>query len=115
MTPLFISLYLDEDVSVLVAKLLRARGFAALTVQETGRKGLSDEEQLEYAVASGRVLLTHNRRHFERLAGEYAGSGKKHLGIIIAVRRRPNEIASRLLPLLNQVTADEMVDQVRYV
>ncbi len=31
MTNLFIDLYLDEDVSVLVADLVRARGFSALT------------------------------------------------------------------------------------
>jgi hypothetical protein len=33
---LFIALYLDEDVSVLVAELLRARGFTTQTTQEAG-------------------------------------------------------------------------------
>jgi hypothetical protein len=36
MSRLFIELYLDEDVSVLVAKLVRALGFEAITTQEAG-------------------------------------------------------------------------------
>jgi hypothetical protein len=33
-TSLFIELYLDEDVSVLVADLVRARGYNAITTRE---------------------------------------------------------------------------------
>ena len=38
MSRLFIELYLDEDVDVLVAGLTRARGFQTITTQEAGRK-----------------------------------------------------------------------------
>jgi hypothetical protein len=38
MSRLFIELYLDEDVDVLVAGLIRARGFQTITTQEVGRK-----------------------------------------------------------------------------
>ena len=38
MSRLFIELYLDEDVDVLVAGLIRACGFHAITTQEAGRK-----------------------------------------------------------------------------
>jgi hypothetical protein len=38
-----------------------------------------------------------------------------HYGVIFAVRRSPQEIAQRLLVILNQVTADEMQNQVRYI
>lgn len=51
MNRLFIELYLDEDVSVLVGDLLRARGFMAVTTQEAGQTGQNDEAQLEYAVS----------------------------------------------------------------
>ena len=37
MSQLFVRLYLDEDVDVLVAELIRARGFQALTTQEAER------------------------------------------------------------------------------
>lgn len=36
---LFIELYLDEDISVLLAKLLRARGFEVITTQDAKRLG----------------------------------------------------------------------------
>ena len=37
MSSVFISLYLDEDVNVLVADLLRARGFDAITARDAGK------------------------------------------------------------------------------
>jgi len=112
---LFIELYLDEDVSVLVAELLRARGFSAQTTQEAGRKNADDEGQLAYAVNQRRAFLTHNRDDFARLAQEYFAGGRKHHGVIIAVRRPPHEIVRRLLIILNQTTSDEMENQVTYI
>jgi predicted nuclease of predicted toxin-antitoxin system len=62
---LFIELYLDEDVSVLIAHLLRARGFVIVTTQEAGKLGANDREQLEFATGRRMTLLTHNDRDFE--------------------------------------------------
>ncbi|MCS7283094.1 MAG: DUF5615 family PIN-like protein [Anaerolineae bacterium] len=47
-----IRLLIDEDVSMgsRLAVALRRRGYDAVAVQEIGRVGLSDEEQLYYAV-----------------------------------------------------------------
>ncbi len=53
-------LYLDEDVSVVVAAILKARGFEVLTARESGQLGRSDSEQLAFAAVAGHVLLTHN-------------------------------------------------------
>jgi hypothetical protein len=112
---LFIELYLDEDVDILVADLVRARGFRATTTQEAGQLGRSDADQLAYAVQHGQALLTHNRRHFEALAQQYSVEGRTHHGIVLAVRHQPYEIARRLLLILNHVTADELQDQLRYM
>ncbi len=49
MTPLFASVYLDEDVSVMVADLLRARGFQTVTARDAGQLGQTDSSQLEYS------------------------------------------------------------------
>jgi hypothetical protein len=62
-----------------------------------------------------RALVTHNRADFEQLALDYFESGRKHFGIILAVRRPVHEITRRLLTILNQVTADEMMNQIRYI
>lgn len=51
MSRLFIELYLDEDVHVLVADLIRARGFQAITTRDAGQLHNTDPEQLAYAVA----------------------------------------------------------------
>jgi predicted nuclease of predicted toxin-antitoxin system len=112
---LFIELYLDEDVSVLVADLLRARGFVATTTREAGRLGSSDVEQLRHAITEDQTFLTHNRVDFEALAQQYFASGRSHHGIVMAVRRSPNEIVRRLLPILNSVTRDEIENQLRYI
>jgi hypothetical protein len=112
---LFAQVYLDEDVSIVVALMLRSRHFNSVTTIEAGNGGCSDEEQLAHATSTGFVLLTHNRVHFEQLAAAYAKTSKQHAGIIIAVRRTESEILKRLLPLLNQFAADEFVNEVRYI
>ena len=109
MSRLFIELYLDEDVDVLIAQLIRARGFAVVTTQEAGQLRNNDAEQLAYAVSQHKTMLTHNRVDFEALAQTYFAAGQAHDGIILAVRRPPREIVWRLLRILNAVTAEEAV------
>lgn len=115
MNKLFIEIYLDENVHVLIAKILCSHGFKAITTQEVRRKGASDPEQLEYANNQGYALITHNRVDFEELAKDYFASGKKHCGIIIAADNSPQEIARRLAAVLNDFTANEMKNQIIYI
>ncbi len=115
MSRLFIELYLDEDVNVLVADLLRGRGIVAITTRDAGLLQNSDADQLAYAVSQRKTFLTHNRADFEALAQEYADANKEHYGIILAARHPPYEFVRRLMRILNNVTADEMEDQVRYI
>ena len=115
MIELFISLYLDEDVDLLIATLVRASGFDAISTRDAGQSGNSDPEQLAYAISQRRAIVTHNRDDFDDLAREYAANGQDHFGIIIARRNSPYEIRRRLLLILDQVTADEMMNQVRYI
>jgi len=115
MQQLFIELYMDEDGDVLLAQLVRARGFSAITTQEAGRLGATDEQLLFYAASQRRRLLTHNRADFESLHQAFVAPSRKHSSIIYAARRSPYEIVRRLLLILNQVTADEMQNQLRYI
>lgn len=115
MSRLFSELYIDEDVSVLLTKLLRSRGFVITSTQEAGMLGCSDEEQLAHAARQRKALLTHNRVHFEALVQQYHATGRTHSGVIIAVRRSPYEMLQRLLRLLDQLTADEMENQIYYI
>ncbi len=115
MSELFIKVYLDEDVNVLIAKLVRLQKFKSLTASKAGRKGKTDAEQLEYAAQNGFAILTHNRIDYEELARDYFANNKTHCGIIIAVRRPTHEIAERLLKVLNDFTSDEMKNQIIYI
>ncbi len=56
----FAALYTDEDMSALVATLLRSCGLDATTVPEQATLGKIDREQLEFAISLGRCILTHN-------------------------------------------------------
>jgi len=73
-------LYADEDFSYPVVEELRKFGHDVLTAQDDGRKGASDSEILARAYSLGRSVLTHNRRHFERLHRQ----GSLHSGILSA-------------------------------
>lgn len=73
-------LYADEDFSFPVVEELRQLGHDVLTVQEDGRKGISDPGVLARAFALGRSVLTHNRRDFERINRQAA----PHSGILSA-------------------------------
>jgi len=66
--PLFIRLYLDEDVHKRVASALRLRRFDVVSAHEVGRWGLSDEEQLTYAAGEGRAIFTFNTSDYQNLA-----------------------------------------------
>lgn len=115
MGKLFIEIYLDEDVNVLIANVIRSRGFTVKTTQEAGNLGKTDYEQFEFAKNQKFVLLTHNRVDFERIAQEHFASNKTHYGLIIAARHRPQDIVQRLLKVLNAFTADEMKNQIIYI
>lgn len=115
MTDIFIHVYLDEDVDVLVATLLRSRGFEATTAHQAKQLGKTDAEQLDYAVGQKAAILTHNRTDFEGLAQAYFEQSKRHYGIIVAVRNPYQEIVQRLLTILNSTTADEMENQILYI
>ena len=112
---LFIAIYTDEDVNVLLGELLTRRGFRALSARDAGQLGKSDSDQIAYAAEVGFVILTHNRADFEELHRQYLADGRKHAGIIVSVRRSPYEIADRLLQLLDTVAADEIQNQLFYI
>ena len=59
-----IKLYFDEDVTDGLTRVLRARGFDALSVYDANLKGKTDLEQLEFAVSQHRAIFTFNVKHF---------------------------------------------------
>ena len=115
MSRLLISLYLDEDVDVTLAAILRSRDYDVLTTLEAHNLHLKDPAQLAFAVSQERALVTHNREDFEELHKAYLKEDHKHFGIVIAVQHPVNKLARRLSAILDQTTADEMENQLRYI
>jgi sugar phosphate isomerase/epimerase len=74
-------LYSNENFPLPVVEELRRLGHDVLTVQETGKAGqaVPDEAVLDYAIETGRTLLTINRKHFIRLHQERP----HHAGLIV--------------------------------
>ena len=115
-----IRLLIDEDVSKgpQLAAALRRRGFDAMSVQEVGRMGFSDKEQLDYATAEGRAFLTFNIKDFVRYAREWYEVGKEHPGIIVSVHltgRQFGELLRYTLNLLNTLPANEIRNTIRFL
>ena len=75
-------LYADENFPLPVVGELRRLGHDVLTAQEDGRHTTPDPDILARARALGRAVLTHNRRHFERLHMQAV----PHSGILSATR-----------------------------
>jgi Domain of unknown function (DUF5615) len=113
-----IFLYTDEDITDLLALLLRERGYGAESALGVGTTGLPDEEQLAFAASRCWTLLTSNRDDFTELARQWYAAGREHAGIVISQqfsRREVGEILRQACNLLEAVSAPEMWNTVRYL
>lgn len=108
---IFASLYMDEDMSALVATLLRSRGLDVTNVPEQSTLGKTDSEQLEFAASLGRCLVTHNRVDFERLHLQFIEEGREHCGIIVVPQKSAYEVVQRVGILVNTLTVDSINNQ----
>jgi Domain of unknown function (DUF5615) len=111
---IFASLYTDEDVSALVATLLRSRGLDVTTVPEQTTIGKTDSEQLEFATSLSRCIVTHNRVDFERLHLQFIGENREHRGIIVVPQKNAYEVAQRVGILVMTLTIDSINNQLLY-
>ena len=112
---LFIRLYLDEDVHKRIASALRLRRFDAISAQELGRWGLSDEDQFCYAATNARAIFTFNTADYVQLHLNWQKAGKEHGDIIVSDQLPIGETLRRLLNLLNRITAEEMHNQLYWL
>ena len=95
-----IELFLDEDVHSGLAHALRNRGYNAIHAQELDRKGVSDSDQLLFAIQQKRCFFTFNVRDFVILHNQHMKSQENHWGIIVSKQLPFRETISKLLSLL---------------
>jgi predicted nuclease of predicted toxin-antitoxin system len=82
---------LDEHLSAVSARICRERfGLDAVSVAELGRKQRTDAEQLEFAAAEGRVIVTQDRGDFAELTRQFFAEQRPHAGVLCV----PNSLST---------------------
>jgi predicted nuclease of predicted toxin-antitoxin system len=64
---LFVRLYFDRHIMARLAVDLRGRGYDVVRTEEVGKDTAPDDEQLAFATAESRSILTFNIRDFAPL------------------------------------------------
>ena len=102
----------DEDVAV----ALRAHRVDVTTTTGLGRKGLTDEEQLTFALDEGRVVYTIDQ-DFLRLAHRYLEHGRPFAGISYHQpgQRSKREIIEALLLMHQIYEPEDMHNRVEFL
>jgi len=104
--------YLDEHMDPAVAAGLRQRGMDVTTTTEEGLVGATDEDQLAYALANQRVLVTRDSDFLV-----LHSTGVSHAGIAFWHSRHRNlgQLILDLTLLWRVCTAEEMAGRVEYL
>jgi predicted nuclease of predicted toxin-antitoxin system len=110
-----VSLYLDEDIRVLLGQVLRSRGYDVVHVLELGREGKSGLEQLDFSAGQGWAILTHNIKDYVKLAKSYEVPGKNHYGIIVSNHLPFAELLRRTLRLLSACSKEELINRFMWL
>jgi len=107
-----IQYHLDESVRAAIAVGLRSHGVDVRTAAEAGLLGAPDVDHIEYALAEGRVIVTHDD---DFLA--LAAAGIEHAGICYCHQQKHS--IGKLLQILLVVhacsTAEEMRGHVEFL
>lgn len=110
-----IKVYIDEDVPLSFVVALLNRGVDVVTTQGAGNSGISDKEQLLYAVKEGRVIFTHNKRDFRLLHNEYLQTGEKHSGIVLSDQLPVSILLRRFMNLWFSLKAVDMQNRLEFL
>jgi hypothetical protein len=107
-----IRFYFDQHIPFAVARGLRRRQVDLVTAQEAGRCGLADLEQLQWASAEGRVLVTFDADFLALVAG-----GHSHAGIAFcpASKYSIGELIHALLLVYDVLDVADLRSQIEFL
>lgn len=108
-------LHLNEHISPRLAEQLRRHGFDVTSTQESELISEPDDRQLEFAASEKRAIVTFNFADFSALHQQYLANGLEHWGIIFSTREPIHLIFSRLLRLLQNVSSEDLRNQIRWL
>ena len=107
-----IRFYLDQHMPPPVADGLRLHGIDVLTTQDAGRCGESDPDQLAFATAQNRVMVTFDSDY---LALHAAGTPHAGIGWCPALKYSIGQLIAALVLVHGAMTPDELVNNVEYL
>jgi predicted nuclease of predicted toxin-antitoxin system len=107
-----IRLYFDQHMQGAVVHGLRLRGMDVLTAQDAGRCGLSDQDQLAFAAAEGRVMVTFDSDY---LALHRSDTPHEGIAWCPATKHSVGELIRFLLLLHAVMDRDAMRNHVEYI
>ncbi|HLG17762.1 MAG TPA: DUF5615 family PIN-like protein [Blastocatellia bacterium] len=108
-------LHLNEHLSPRLATELRTRGFDVTSSRDSSLLSKDDEEQMAFAVAEQRAMVTFNFSDFVSIHTKYMAEGRQHWGIILSTQETTGVLLHRLLGLLNSLHAEDLINQIRWL
>ncbi|HUE02059.1 MAG TPA: DUF5615 family PIN-like protein [Bryobacteraceae bacterium] len=111
-------LYLDEDaMDGDLVRGLRSRGIDVVTAADSGMILRKDEEHLSWAMVQGRALYSFNVGDYHEIHTEWAATGRKHAGIVLAQQRRysTGEQIRRLLRLIGSLSSESICNREEFL
>jgi len=111
-----IKIYADENVNGAIVNGLRRRGVDIQSTHEAGNLGITDEEQIAYAVAQNACLFTHDD-DLLTIADHWKKIGKEHFGIIFVHQENLNigEIISRIKLIVDILSPEDMKNHIEFL
>lgn len=108
-----IRIYADENVNVAIIEGLRRRGVEAWSAMDKGKLGLTDEEQLRYALEERATIFTHD----DDFLSMVAESGIDHCGIIYVHQEHLSigECIRRLKSIVETMSSEEMRNRILFL
>ena len=104
--------FFDQHIQLAVAEGLRRRGIDVLTAQDADRCGLPDQDQLVFAAAEQRVMVTFDSDYLA-----FHRQGVNHAGIAWAPFEKYGigQLIYQLLLLHGVMDTDSMQNHVEYL
>ena len=108
-------LLLDEHIWAYLAELLREQGFDVVHVNEVDLDATPDDKIMQFAAGEHRAVVTFNIKHYIPLSVQYFEDGKEHYGVVVSKELSHGELKRRVTKLLKSVSAEELMNAVRYL
>jgi hypothetical protein len=114
-----LSVYFDEDfASSAHARALARAGLDAVRPHDVGMLGRADDEQLAFASSAGRILISYNRKDFQRIHAEWMAAAREHSGILLVFKDSdysPGELLRRLRLIAATFASSSLQNQLLYL